>query len=374
MHLELLIPALLWDHGDAATVMRGVVTPTLDRWLSRGSRGAPVALTAERWLWRRFTAEPIDAGPDPLAGATTGSTAPGLPLAPVTLAADGHDPGARWWLRADPVHFVVGRTGLRLAPPSMLQLREDEAATLAASVRAHFGETAQGLLTPSPARWYLGSDQSFALETTAPSDAIGADVDRNLPRGPARTPWLAFVNEVQMLWFEHPVNRARERRGEPTASGLWLHGAGRRPRPGQPGCTGASGGAELLAGLAALAGCPWIDTGSDAGSQDESACAQPWLGRAGQGHWLLCLDELLEPALAGDAQGWRARVERLETRWFAPLDTALRSGLIDRIDLRGSRPGGLFTTHITASDRFRLWRRPRTLAHYAAGHREGTSA
>jgi hypothetical protein len=374
VHLELLIPALLWARGDAATVMRGLATPTLERWLSRGRPGTPIALSAEQWLWQRFTADRPERGPQPAPDAGPGPAQPGLPLAAVTLAADGHDPGMRWWLRADPVHVVVGRTGLRLAPPSMLQLREDESSALAAALRAHFGDRAEGLLTPSPARWYFGADQPFALETTAPSDAIGADVDLNLPRGPGRRQWLGFVNEVQMLWFEHPVNQARERRGEPTASGLWLHGAGRRPGPGQPGCSGAAGGGELLAGLAALNGCRWLDTGPDDGLQDESDAARPWLARAGQGRWLLCLDALLERAQAGDAPGWRARIERLETRWLAPLDAALRSGLIDGIDLRWPCPGGLYTIHVAASDRLRFWRRPRALADHAAGHPGGNHA
>jgi len=378
LHLELLIPALIWTHGDAAGAMRGVAAPALERWLSRGRPGASVPLTVERWLWQRFTAGSMDAPPGSTAGGTRASTTPSLPVAPVTLAADGHDPGERWWLRADPVHFVVGRTGLRLAPPSMLQLSADEADALAASVRAHFTEAADGLLTPSPARWYFGSDTPFDLETTAPADAIGDDVDRNLPRGPGRRQWLGFVNEVQMLWFEHPVNQARERRGEPTASGLWLHGAGRMPDAGRPGCTGVSGGGELLAGLAALTGCRWIDAAREAGAatgaEAGSKAAQRWLDLAGQGRWLLNLDRLLEHAQAGDASGWRAEIERLETGWFAPLDDALRSGRIDAIDLHWPCPGGLSTLHVTASDRFRFWRRPRALSTFASGHQGGVGA
>jgi hypothetical protein len=252
---------------------------------------------------------------------------------------------------------VVGRTGLRLAPPSLLHMDAEEAAALADAVRDHFPQLAANLRSPVPTRWYLGADEPFGLDTTAPADAIGDDVDRNLPRGAGRRQWLGFVNEVQMLWFEHPVNQARERRGEPVVSSLWLHGPGRLPEPGLPGCSSASGGGELLAGLAALAGIRWIPAGAD-GSR--------WMESTADGHWLLVLDQLLGAAQAGDPFGWRDAIARLDADWLAPLDLALRSGRIDGIDLRWPSDGGLSTVHVAASDRFRFWRARRPLATFAA--------
>ena len=308
-------------------------------------------MDADRWLWQRFTAPAACQGVTGSPGSAPMSR--DLPMAPVTLALDGQAPGQRWWMRADPVHFVVGRTALRLAPPGHLQLRAEESDALAQSVRAHFPHLAPDFLAPGPARWYLGADQPFELDTTAPADAIGDDVDRNLPRGPGRRHWLGFVNEVQMLWFEHPVNQAREARGEPTASGLWLHGPGRMPAPGLPGCTGSAGGGERLAALAALAGCRWIDTGHG---------VQHWLGQAIDGHWLLSLDTLLPQRQAGDPSGWREALARMDAQWLAPLDAALRRGAIGAIDLRWPSRGGLSSARIASSDRFRFWRRRRSLA------------
>ncbi|MCE2980662.1 MAG: hypothetical protein ACK5T2_17905 [bacterium] len=351
MHLEVLIPDLSWPGRDAAETMHGAVAPTLARWLSRSTRQPPIGASADDWLWRRFTAPAAgDARAVPRDGPAAKSA---LPIAAVTLAFDGHAPGERWWMRADPVHFIVGRTGLRLAPPAHLQLLAEESEALAGSVRAHFPALATDFLAPGPARWYLGADRPFEIDTTDPADAIGDDVDRNLPRGPGRKQWLGFVNEVQMLWFEHPVNQAREQRGEPTVSGLWLHGSGRMPGPGLPGCSGAAGGGERLAGLATLAGCRWIDT--DAG-------AQHWLGQAIDGHWLLSLDALTAHRQAGDPSGWRAALARLDAAWLAPLDQALHSGRIATIDLRWPSRGGLSAAHIVPADRFRFWRRRLPLA------------
>lgn len=365
MHLELLIPGLCPPGGPAPSSVPAAdarlpdapvaEAPTLARWLSQAAREPSLPLDPAHWLWQRFTAPaPAAAAGDAPAPTGDGPGRPSgdLPVAPVTLALDGHPPGSRWWLRADPVHFVVGRTGLRLAPPGYLQLDAEESAALAASVRAHFHDLAADLLSPGPERWYLGADRPFALETTPPAEAAGADVDRHLPRGPGRRQWLGFVNEVQMLWFEHPVNRAREQRGAPVASGLWLHGAGRMPGPGQPDCDGAAGGGATLAALAALAGCPWIEAPEDAAG---------WLSRPPAGRWLVSLDTLLAPLQAGDAGGWHAALARLEADWFVPLDRALRGGRIASIQLRWPAGAGLGGARITASDRFRFWRRRRPL-------------
>lgn len=358
LHLELLIPALSWPGEHAADAMRAADAPTLARWLSRATRSTAASVQADQWLWQRFTARPA-------VGEAPGAGHPGsgdLPLAPVTLALDGHAPGTRWWMRADPVHFIVGRTGLRLAPPGHLQLRADESDALAAALRDHFPELAPDFLAPDPARWYLGADRPFELTTTPPADAIGDDVDRNLPRGPGRRRWLGFLNEVQMLWFEHPVNLARERRGEPAASGLWLHGAGLMPAPGRSGLDGASGGGKQLAGLATLAGCRWIDTGEG---------ARDWLAQATGGSWLLSLDALVPPLQAGDAYGWREALAHLEADWFLPLDDALRSGRLASIVLHWPVQDGLAGARIAASDRYRIWRRRRPLADllvHAGGH------
>ena len=40
----------------------------------------------------------------------------------------------------------------------------------------------------------------------------------------------ALLNEAQMVLHAHPVNEAREARGEPAVNSLWLWGAGRAAR------------------------------------------------------------------------------------------------------------------------------------------------
>jgi hypothetical protein len=319
--------------------MRALPVPTLERWLSRGGFHAGPGISVEDWLWQRFAAAGTERA-----------------IAPVTWALDAGDPEGRWWMRADPVHFIVGRTGLRLAPLDTLRLDAAEASALADAIRRHFDEPRFELFTPSLQRWYLGADSPFDLATTSPASAVGDDVDRQLPRGPGRREWLRFMNEVQMLWFEHPVNLAREQRGEPVASSLWLHGAGRMPAPGSPPYTRTAGGDSLLAALSALAGRPWCALDQDAGH---------WLESAADGRWLLQIDTLAACAQAGDAFGWRDALVALDREWFTPLDRALRTGRLDGITLTCPSSDRLRTTQVAASDRFRFWRPVRALATHA---------
>jgi len=94
--------------------------------------------------------------------------------------------------------------------------------------------------------------------------------------------------------------------------------------------------------------------------------ADPWLGRTAAGRWLLVLDPLVADAQAGDPFRWRTALECLDAGWLAPLDRALRAGAIARIDLHWPVHGSLSTLHVAAADRFRVWRRQRPLATFAA--------
>jgi hypothetical protein len=75
-----------------------------------------------------------------------------------------------------------------------------------------------------------------------------------MPEGQAVPPPRQVMNEAQMLFFDHPVNRAREQRGQVAISGVWLWGEGDLPPPARTRFSHVRGDDAVLRGLAKRAG------------------------------------------------------------------------------------------------------------------------
>jgi hypothetical protein len=268
------------------------------------------------------------------------------PLAPITLAADGGEPGDAYWLRADPVHLRVMRDRIVLADGESLELSRQESDALAASIGGHFGADFNPLPL-HPQRWYLRLPQAPRLTTTPLSVAVGRDIEALLPQGPDAMGFRARLTELQMLLHEHPVNQAREARGELPVNSLWLWGGGRLPvSPGIP-LPVYAGNPEARA-LAAF--CR---------TRAQALPAQPDVQLL-KTDGVILLEALTRCGQVGDAYGWREALRGLEQEWFGPL-----RGMLHRIGPRGLRlvdPVNGTALHLRAGDAWRVWRRPRHLA------------
>lgn len=151
-----------------------------------------------------------------------------LGLAPhesVTAAARVSGAVAGRW-RVDPVHLHLARDHLVLTDPARLALDPQDARALADAVADLF--VGEGLaLHADDTGWTLHeSDPAHALRlrTRPLLGALGRNIDAWMPSGDDARRWKRLLNEVQMTWFAHPVNAAREARGEPVVNGLWLEG------------------------------------------------------------------------------------------------------------------------------------------------------
>src|SRR3546814_1835718 len=80
-------------------------------------------------------------------------------------------------------------------------------------------------LTPRSTR----SDTLFPYTTLFRSPALVATSSVNdwWPQDLAARPWRRLVNEVQMLWYEHPVNQERYKQGLVPINSVWLFGGAR---------------------------------------------------------------------------------------------------------------------------------------------------
>ena len=72
--------------------------------------------------------------------------------------------------------------------------------------------------------WQIGVPEGFALNAASPAQVARSAVNDWWPHQESARSWRRFFNEVQMLWFDHPVNQQRQQHGLPPVNGLWLFG------------------------------------------------------------------------------------------------------------------------------------------------------
>lgn len=331
-NVHLVIADLFLPQDFAAEVCAGLQLPALERLLARGKCETRQAVSLEEALCQLFAV-------------------PGAPVAAISAAFDGLGEGC--WLRADPVHLRLQREQVVLLPVSA---SADEALQLCASLNEHFAGQGMAFFAPHPARWYLRLDALPDIQTVPLSQASGRNIHGNLPTGAGSRRWHQLFNEIQMLLFLHPINEAREARGEMPVNSVWLWGQG-SAAPVQGGCDAASSDEELVEMLAVAAGVSFTGW-------------SPTWHRA-EGRQLLVWRGLRSALQCGDLGAWRDALQDFETGYAQPVWQALRAGQIDRLTLDVLGGDGLRRYCLTRRDAWSFWRRAQPLADYSAINTHG---
>lgn len=274
---------------------------------------------------------------------------PGAPLASVSAAFDGLEPGC--WLRADPVHLRLQREQVVLLPD--VALSADEAGALCASLNAHFAGQDVEFCAPHPQRWYLRVAQRPDIRTVPLSRASGRNIHGLLPSGAEERRWRQVFNEVQMLLHVHPLNDEREARGELPVNSVWLWGEGAQQAGGACPFDAASSDEVLVQMLAEYAAVPL------------SGWAEHWQWEVGEGVQLLVWTGLSRALQRGDLAAWRQALQDFEVGYAQPLWQAVKSGQIARLELDVLGGERLRRHTLTRRDAWSVWRRPIPLADYS---------
>ena len=254
-------------------------------------------------------------------------------------------PGHRGY-RAAPVHLRPDRDRLLLFAGDVLRLSDDEAASICADFNRLFGT--DGLTLESRAgEWLLLAEQAPGPELPSLRAVAGQYLDTVIPDDTASRPWRQLLNEAQMFLFDHPVNTAREARGDLPANGLWFWGGGEADTVS----TGA--GADWI-----IADEPFARAVGAA--LDIPVTAPGEVTRADLAdatHVVIVWTDAERALLGGDVEGWLAALQRFEGLWAPCLrDLALADGR--RVALC-TGAGGDFDLGPGARRRF--WRRSRPL-------------
>jgi hypothetical protein len=340
MHCELLLPALLSAPAEARL-------PSLELLLARARASTAPAVPAWRWLLDAFRA---DEGEE--AKEVEGEAAP---VGALTLYGEGGEAGDALWARADPVHLRLMRDRLIMVPSPAFALSEEEAKALTDSLNRHFQDQ-MAFHAVRPEQWCVRFAEPVELQPApSPLEAAGRDADLTRLRGYGRS--AALMNEAQMLLHSHPVNEAREARGEPAINSVWLWGAGHLPPAGGGHWISVTAEDPVARGLARLAGVRHRRLPATAGE---------WLARAPEeGRHLVVLDALLTPFALSETAAYQETLQAMERDWFAPLLGALRNGRLGMLTLQIPDAAESLSFETIRGDLRRFWRRPKALERYA---------
>jgi hypothetical protein len=157
---------------------------------------------------------------------------------------------------------------------------------------------------------------------------------------------MKLQNEVQMAWFEHPLNEAREMRGLPAVNSIWLHAQGAYRTVSSPFL-------RVMSTAAATRGLSMAADISPA-SPPESFAAMQSGGASGQGRVLIELDPFSAPFIEQDWARWNDALGTLERNWFA---AALEDGSLGTLRLTLCSDTGSVSLTITRGALRKFWRR-----------------
>ena len=155
-------------------------------------------------------------GYTPPAGANLGT---GL----AALHAGVKNPSETVWL-AELSAISVGREGATIAHPASFEITTDDADALFDAVSGLWADRAISALPLNNRQWRIWLDPSASTRSLTPAAMAEMRLSDWWPQEDSLREWRRLLNEIQMVWHDHPVNLARAERGEMPINSLWLFG------------------------------------------------------------------------------------------------------------------------------------------------------
>lgn len=267
---------------------------------------------------------------------------PDWPVGAIVAHAHEKQDTDMYWLCADPVHLAVDRDSLVLQPQSQLQLSKSESLAIFTTLESHFATADLRLVHVDTGHWCFGTPHRPHLVTSDLELVEGRNVNDVLPSGQDGSVWQRYITEAQMILHDHPVNAARESRGDRVANSLWLWGGGVVPDANK--CF-------------------------DRMSVDDPLLRE--IGKLSGAHMSKSPDASIEFCETGNnfAEFPARRIsddddvlERLESNWMAPVWHALRTGKLDKVTLVLRLSGAMIECSCERKVRRRFWKRRHPLA------------
>jgi hypothetical protein len=245
--------------------------------------------------------------------------------------------------------LIAGLSNLHFDRRGILRLSGEELATFAQDFNRTFGDTDLHLVPLINGEFLLRGPAAWAgIVTTEPACALVNGLESSLPKGSPATALKRLGAELEMWLHSHPVNAARQRRGERSVSTLWLWGGGALESLkscSAPPTDLAYGTDPYLAGLWQLEGAPARALPDRFGD----VLSDPKAER-------VALAPEITPLLHTNPNWsvFEALVD-LDRLYLSPALEALRARALERVILVAND----VETEIRHADRLKLWRRAR---------------
>jgi hypothetical protein len=282
-----------------------------------------------------------------------------LPIAAMTASVEVPFDAKAFWLHVDPAQMVADRDTLVLIPPEHLAITEAESRALCASFNAHFAQDSVQLEFANAQRWYLRMAQAVDIQTTALVDASYQSVNLLYPKGNAASYWHTLMNEVQMLFYTHPVNELRRQQNRPEINSVWVWGEGQL----QDLAVKARVNAKMWSQKPYLMG---LAKQAQAQSAATPNSYQAWLESTNDNdhstQHLIHLDALSDALPNATQAEWLAHVEWLEAQWLMGLQQGLAQQRLDSVLLV---LGDGQQYHLQPKHLKRFWRLKKSLKQFA---------
>lgn len=356
MNIHLFVPNLFWPEAKSPEIYRDLSLPAIETLLAKSLQSENESQGVEAWLCRTFSVEKQQ----------------DWPVASITLQADkigNMQVGNGYWLRADPVHLRVENDQVVLADSRVFCISPEEASQFVNDINMHFAEDDihfssyefseerrnMVFLSLCSDRWYLCLAKTPIIHTHELSEITIKNINNFLPFGAEKMFWRGVLNEIQMLLHEHPLNQAREERGELAVNSIWFWGGGIMPKLVSSPYTHVWSNDVFPCALALACGTDYAELPTNVATWQQSNTS---------GKHLVFLNSLHGKSQYGDADGWRDSLKKMEVNWFLPLLGALRNGSINQIVVTTTDRGRARSFFVTKSNLWKFWCVRKSLSTY----------
>jgi hypothetical protein len=250
-------------------------------------------------------------------------------------------PSEGHWLCATPVFLEIGIEKILLHDLDASSLAREEASALVAAFNQHFADDGLSIELDRSGYWFIRLPEHRVIHTQSLSMVRGQSIYPLLPDGEQSAYWHGWMNEVQMLFFNHPVNISRERRGEQPINGLWLWGEGEIMEPVEADWDLIMADDTVSKALARFTGVDLLPL---------------YDGIPYEGHYervLVVIDELQMSTAHGDYDTWEKAIKKLESEFFRPVCDAWNQRKIKALCIESDG----VSIEVAERSRWRFWRR-----------------